>query len=121
MSNEEDLNNLDITIEQAKKVIHRRKLLIDLESSPAFKELFIDGYLKDFAVRQVMLKSHPGLQEDAQQKMLDQNIIAIGCLKQYLISLNTEGLNAEQALSEDEETREAILAEDLTNSCGGFS
>lgn len=117
-----DLENIEISIEQAKAAIHRNELLAVLQEQPAFKELIEKGFLSEHAVRQVLLKAHPALQDEKSQKLLDQNIIAIGSFKQYLIGIHTEGLNAAQALAEDEATREEILAEDLTNSCaGGFN
>lgn len=115
MSTKEDLQNIEITIEQARSAIKRKEMLVTLQNSPAFIELIERGFLEQHAIRQVLLKSHPGLQGEKDQALLDNNIIAIGGFKQYLISVHSEGMNAEQALAEDEQTREELLAEDLTN------
>jgi hypothetical protein len=111
----EELESLEITIEQAKKSIARKDCLVRLQMNQDFKELIEKGFFEQHAVRQVMLKAHPGMQDEKNQKILDQQITAIGNFRQYLIAVYTEGMNAEQALREDETTREELLREDLTN------
>lgn len=111
----EDLESLEISISHAKKSIARKDCLVRLQNNPDYKELIEKGFLEAHAVRQVMLKAHPSLQGEAQQKLLDQQIAAIGGLQQFLISVYTEGMNAAQALQDDEATREELLQEDLTN------
>ena len=107
------LEKIEITIEQAKASIKRKDVLVRLEKNRDFKELISKGFLEAHAVRQVMLKSHPALQEEKQQNLLDQQITAIGGFKQFLINVFTEGMNAEQALIADEATREELLQEDM--------
>lgn len=111
----EDLESLEISIGQAKKAIARKDCLIRLQNNQDYKELIEKGFLESHAVRQVMLKAHPSLQGEAQQKLLDQQIAAIGGFQQFLIGVYSEGMNATQALTDDEATREEILREDLTN------
>jgi hypothetical protein len=111
----EELAKLEITIEQAKKDVARKDRLVRLQSNPDFKELIEKDFLESHAIRQVMLKAHPGMQDEKSQKIVDQQINAIGQLKQYLIAVYTQGLNAEVAIGEDENTREELLKEELTN------
>lgn len=111
----QDLENIELSIEEAKRKIARKDALVRLEKNPDFKTIVAEGFLETHAIRQVMLKAHPGMQSEAQQKMLDQQITAVGQLKQFFIAVFTEGMNAESALAADEETREQLLAEDLTN------
>ena len=113
MSTAEDLHKIEISIEQAKASIKRQECLERLEKNQDFKEIISEGFLEKHAVRQVMLKSHPGLQDESQQKIIQNQIDAIGGLKQYLINVFTEGMNAKQALEADEKTREELLAEEL--------
>jgi hypothetical protein len=115
MSRAEDLENIEISIDQAKKSIARKDSLVRLQNNPDFRELIEKGFMEQHAVRQVMLKAHPSMQNDAQQKLLDQQICAIGGFRQFLIGVYTEGMNADQALTEEENTREELLREDLTN------
>ena len=113
--NAEDLDSLEISIAQAKKAIARKDCLVRLQNNQDYKELIEKGFLESHAVRQVMLKAHPSLQGEAQQKLLDQQIAAIGGFQQFLIGVYSEGMNAAQALHDDEATREELLQEDLTN------
>jgi len=115
MSTAEDLQAIEISIEEAKRKIKRKTLLAKLQHTPEFRELIEEGFLKDHAVRQVLLKAHPGMQTPETQNLLDQQITAIGGLKQYLINVWTEGMQAEAALEADETTREELLQEDLNN------
>jgi hypothetical protein len=115
MGNAQELESVEISIAQAKKSIERKDQLLRLENNSDFKALISDGFLNSHAVRQVLLKAHPGLQTEAQQKMLDQQITAIGGFKQFLIGVYTEGMNAEAALAEDEQTREELLKEGLSD------
>lgn len=109
----EELANLEITIEQAKKSIERKDALVRLQNNPDFKSLIEKGFLESHAVRQVLLKAHPSLQDEKQQNLLDMQITAVGGFKQFLISVFTEGMNAEESMKADEVTREEILAEEL--------
>jgi hypothetical protein len=111
----EDLEKIEVSIEDAKKAIARKDALNRLENNPDFKELITNGFLKDHAIRQVMMKAHPGYQSDEVQKNFDQQIIAVGQLKQYLVAVFAMGNSAAQALGADEATREELLAEDLIN------
>lgn len=111
----EELAKLEITIEQAKKNIARKDKLIRLQNNSDFKELIEKDFMESHAIRQVMLKAQPSLQDDKNQKLIDQQINAVGQLKQYLIAVYTQGLNAEVTLGDDEATQAELLQEDLTN------
>lgn len=111
--NAQDLQAVELSIGQAKASIARKDALIRLENNPDFKELIAKGFLEQHAVRQVLLKAHPGYQDEANQKTFDDQITAIGNFKQYLVNIFTMGMQAAQALDNDEKTREELLAEDL--------
>jgi hypothetical protein len=111
----EALESIEISIEQARKSIARKDCLVRLQNNPDYKELIEKGFLEQHAIRQVMLKSHPGFQSEKDQKTFDSQIVAIGQLQQYIFAVYAEGMNAAQALGEDEATREELLREDLTN------
>lgn len=113
MSNTEDLQSIEISIEDAKRAIARKDALIRLEGNHDFQELIQKGFLEQHAIRQVMLKAAPGQQSDEQQNIFDAQIVAIGNFKQYLIAVFTTGMQAEQALAADEATMEEILSEDI--------
>jgi len=109
----QDLEAIDISITQAKESIDRSEALQRLEKSPDFQKIIGKGFLEEHAIRQVLLKAHPGLQSVEQQGIINDQICAIGNFKQYLVNVFTMGMQAKQALDADERTREEILAEDL--------
>jgi len=111
----QDLETLDKQIEESKLKIARKDALLRLEQNPDFKELIMQGFMEKHAIRQVMLKAHPAMQTEANQKLMDQQIIAIGGFKQFLVNVYSEGLNAEVAMQADENTREELLREELNN------
>lgn len=113
MSVAEDIANVELAIEKHKVSIARKQALDRLEKNPDFKLLITDGFLEQHAIRQVMLKAHPSLQSPETQQLLDNQINAIGNFKQFLINVFTEGSNAEEAMSQDEETLADLLKEDL--------
>lgn len=115
MSNAQEIQAVEISIEQAKASIKRMQCLDRLEKNPDFKELITDGFLKDHAIRQVMLKASPQFKDPECQKDFDNQIGAIGHFQQYLYAVRNMGCNAEFALANDEQTREELLAEDLIN------
>lgn len=115
MSVKEDLQNIEVSITQSKMDIHRKDCLARLQNNPDFRLLIEKGFLEQHAIRQVLLKAHPGMQSDEQQNLLDQQITAIGGFKQFLVSVFTAGMNAEASLTADEVTREELLKEDLSN------
>ena len=113
MSNAADIKEIEMSIEDAKLSIQRKEALVRLEQNQDFKTIIGEGFLEKHAVRQVLLKSHPGCQAESIQKGLDMQIIAIGSLKQFFISIFNEGTNAEEAMANDEKTLEELNAEGL--------
>jgi hypothetical protein len=111
----EELNKLEISIEEAKRNIARKDCLVRLQNNPDYRELIEKGFLESHAIRQVMLKAHPGRQGEKEQAEHDKQIIAVGQFQQYLIAVYTTGVMSENALGEQEETREELLREELTN------
>ena len=111
---EQQLESLELSIEEQRVKINRMQALARLEKNEDFKKIFDEGFLRDHAVRQVMLKSHPSMiTDEGMQKVLDNQIAGCGALKQFLIAIYQEGRNAEIALAEDQATMEEIHAEDL--------
>lgn len=111
--NAQDLADIEQSIEQSKKSIARKDAMVRLEKNADFQLLITEGFLKDHALRQVMLKAHPGFQDEVTQGVCARQIVACGEFKQYLVAVYAEGVAAEQALAADEATQEAILAEGL--------
>ena len=86
--------------------------LIKLSNNKEYKEIFLEGFFKEYAIQQVMLKSDPSQQSEANQKAVIDNINSIGSLRIHLHGIMTQGRQMEDALIGHEETREELQAED---------
>ena len=111
MSTEEELNQLDASMAEAKHFIDIKKSVERLFKNRDFKKVILDYYFKEESARLVMAKSS-NLNEE-QKKLIDCMIYGIGALSNFFDSVHQRGMQAEEALREDEDARTAILQEDL--------
>jgi|TARA_B110000211_G_C13986789_1_gene512085 hypothetical protein len=112
MSTEEQLQELEDNINDAKHFIDIKDSTIKLFKNKEFKKVVLDYYFKEEAARLVMAKSS-SLNEE-QKKMIDNMMYGIGALSNFFDSVLTRGTQAEQAYRDDELARTEILQEDLS-------
>jgi hypothetical protein len=91
---------IEVTIEELEKAIKKRDMLDMLENNEAFKTVITEGYLKDNAVRLVHLKGASSMQDEKQQKGIDDQIIAVGMLSEHFRSIRAMANIAEKRLEE---------------------
>lgn len=113
MTNEEQIENIEISIEQAKKAIDSMNSLLKLTKNKDFKKVINEGYFEKEASRLVLLKADPSMQSPEDQRLIENSIIAIGFLRQYFSAVIQMGRMAERTLASDESTREELLSETL--------
>ncbi len=112
MSNEEEVQEIEISIEQARELIELKNALERLTlSSPDFKKVFLEGYLKDEALRLVNTKADPEMATPENQALIITGIDSIGYLQVYLRTIMQRGRYMESQLQNDLETKEELLAE----------
>lgn len=111
MTNEEQLEQIELNMAEAKRFIELRTSLQRLEKNRDFKKLISEYYFKEEAARLVMAKS-AGLDE-TQQAVIDKMIYGIGSLAKFLDSTMSRGAEAELALKENEEVKVEIIQEGL--------
>jgi len=109
--NEEQLEQVEISIEQAKYNIGRKDSLINLTKNTDFKRLILEDYFKSEAARLVMVRAEPAMATDEHQDNINNALIAIGHLNQYLNAIMQMGTMAQRAMEADQDTREELLAE----------
>ena len=111
MSTEQDIENMEITIQQQKALIETMDAMNRLIASPDFDMIFTKGYFEQEASRLVQLRAEPSMASDADQKAILKSIDGIGCLRQYIrtimhfgnMAINAvEGAEEEIALAEQE-------------------
>lgn len=104
-----EVEQIELSIEQAKDKVEKAEMLEILFKNPQFKKLMVDGYMKDYAVKMVNAKAGLAYQDATQQKYIDGQIAAIGGLNQYLQLLLQEGRVAKESIIADSEERDRIL------------
>jgi len=112
---EEQLHQVEISVDQAKQSIKFAEALERLHSNKDFKEVILEGYFRDEASRLVLLKSDPEMQDKARQRDVMNAITAVGGLFGYFNKVFTFGTIAKRTLKEDEDTKQAILQEQMAD------
>lgn len=113
MSNHE-LETLELNIKAAKKSVDLMKSVERLTKNRDFKAVILEGLFEQEAIRLVTLKGDPSMQSAEDQEAILKQMDAIGGLRSYLTATMQMGRMAEKAIKEDEETREEMLAEELS-------
>lgn len=110
----QSLETIELSIKHAKQNVELMRSLDKLTKNKDFKAIFLEGYFEKEPARLCMLKSNPEMQSEDDQLAIVKQIDAIGALRQYFIAINQIGRMSEKAISEDEQTREEILSEGLS-------
>jgi len=109
----EQLEQVEVSIEQAKEAITNKEALDKLTANPDFKKVVLEGYFEKEASRLVLLKADPSMQDEKEQSQIDKSINAIGYVRLYFHTIMQLGLQMERTIAEDEKTREELLSEEL--------
>ena len=107
-----EIEQVEIQIEMAQRLRKMRDTCVKLTESAPFKDVITEGYFKEEAARLVMAKSS-GLNAD-QLKLIDNMQYGIGALANFIESVMRRGAEMDQAIGEHEQTREEILAEEVS-------
>ena len=107
----QDLENIEISIAEARKCIEFADRLAALEKNADFKAIILDDYLKENALRLVRVKADPSFQASEQQDFVIKQLDAIGILNQFFNTINIQAHNARMSLDNDLQERELLLAE----------
>ena len=107
-----DLEQVEIQIDMAQKLRKMRDNCVKLTASEPWKDVIDTGYFKEEAARLVMAKSASLNPE--QMKIIDNMQYGIGALANFIESVMRRGAEMDQAINEHEETREEILAEEIS-------
>lgn len=104
-----DLELVEASIENCKKVMADRDRMERLLSHKDFKEVIMQGYVADEATRLTGLLGDPNTNID--QNGVVSDLHAIASFQRYLRKIRTEGELAERELATHMETLDAIRAE----------
>ena len=111
MSNEQDLEQIELSIEQAKSDIDKMHSMQKLTTNPDFIKIMLEGYFEKEASRLVLLKADSNMQTAENQLQITKSIDAIGYVRQYFNVIMQFGHMSQSAMENDQRTREELLAE----------
>lgn len=117
MANE--LEELDKCIEQASVPVKLGDALKRLLNSKDFKQVVLEGYFKEEAIRLVHLKSASTMQSKENQDSIISQINAIGSFRQYLDMVQYKADLAAKSIESAEEAKEEYLLNIVNDSNGG--
>ena len=108
----QQLHQVELSIEEAKKQISLMECLHRLKDNPDFVELIHKDFLEQEAVRAVGAKAEIGMiMNEPGMQMLENIITSVGGLRQYFIKVQQQGRQAHQAMAEDQATHAEIMQE----------
>lgn len=111
----ETIQAIEHNIKNAKGIIEFGNALERLRGNKDFKRVILEGYFEQEAIRLVHLKSDPNMQSPVLQQSIVKDVDAIGSLSQYFNVVMFKTAQALKSIGADEEARDEILAEELTN------
>lgn len=104
-----ELDELEISIEQAKAMISKADALKRLESNADFKLVVSEGYFKEEAERLTSILGDPNL-KDVQESVL-HDLHSLGSLKRYFLTVYQLGQVMSNQLERDLSTKHEIMLE----------
>lgn len=110
-SPEEQISEIEISIEQAKHWIDCKNSMQNLLKNPDFKRVFLVDYLEREPVRLVKMKADASQATPELQAAIDKEMIGIGMLDQYIRYMFQRGKQALTTVNDNEEAKEDILNE----------
>lgn len=107
------VEQLEHSIQSQRHIVELGAALERLSTNRDFKQVIVDGYLKEEALRLVHLKSDPAMQSATSQASILAQIDAIGNLGQYLRQISQNGERAQANIVQAEELIDEIRREEL--------
>jgi len=109
---QEQLEQVELSIEQAKGSIELMESFQRLAKSKDFKEVIEENYFKREASRLVLLREDDQMQDMESQTTIDKQMVAIGQVRKYFTSIMQMGRMAQNAIAADQQTHNELLNEE---------
>ena len=107
------MQEAEMTEEQANKVIKFKNDIEKLMKNPTFKKLITEGYFKDEPARLAQALTNPEMQDEVDQRMLQEMLRGCGHLNNYIQYALNQGRKVEAELKAHyDEIEAAKLAEE---------
>ena len=105
------LNEIELSISEAKKLVDLGNSLERLRNNVDFKKVIQSGYFEQEAIRLVHLRADNLFQTEDRQRMINKQMDSIGMLVQYFDTILFKARQAEKAIEVGEATRDEMLSE----------
>lgn len=115
----DQLAQIDRQIDADKETQLVAKAMERLTENRDFRDIILKGYFQNEAARLVMAKADVNLQSEASQKSIIQQIDAIGSFHAYMNDILMRGRLAEKSITQSQELRDVLVAEDAEAQAGG--
>lgn len=106
------LSQLDEDIRGHKAKLQLGEALDRLLHNRDFKEVILEGYLREEAIRLVHLKAHQDHQSPEKQAAIASKLDAVGHFHQFISRVQSETATAVKDLHDAEQAREDFLSEE---------
>lgn len=110
MSQQNEIEQIELSIEEAQKLVGRAATARRLADNPDFKSLILEGYFVTEAARLTTIVSHPNMapHKDA----IWNDIMGVGSLRRFLSTCITMGDVAQKEISDAHDALDDIRAEE---------
>jgi len=99
----EEVNEIQVSIDQAREAVQLRDDLRALQKNRAFKKIIVEGYFKGESHRLVIALAEPEMQTEERQAKVITDIKAIGSLRQFFELIEQAGDNMEDAIKKSQD------------------
>lgn len=111
MNHNEQIQHVELSLEEAKKVIDFGEAIQRLEKNADFRKVILDGYFTDEARRLVFLTADTNLDEKASNAVW-AGLRAIGELRSFLVTRKAMAEVAKKEVIDFQKTLEELREED---------
>lgn len=110
-----ELQQVEREIEQYKADMAIAEKLEKLHSNREFKEIILNGFLRENVIRLVGLKGHPDMQTAEKQASVLKQIDAVSVLTDYFRQIFNKGEIADRNIADHERLHSELLKEEAQN------
>lgn len=104
-----DLQEIEVTIEEAKEAVELAEALEKLERSAAFKKLILKKYIADKPKTLTALFASP---DERQRKAAELGMTGVAQLEMFFHQVHMQGQHAKNALEQLEQTKQDLVNEE---------
>lgn len=98
------IEQIEEKLAELKEVVKKRNRVLNLAKNPDFKEIILEGFVKDEAVRLTGLIGEEGFDQEGVQA----DLRCIAAFQRYLRRVEREGDQAEKSVADHEEMLELV-------------